>query len=84
MEDIIKILLAVVVGYVMFVITFYYLAKFMFPEVELDEDYEKLVAVYRKSKPRTTTGRNAVVKKFDPAAFKLSHTLKHRINYNKV
>jgi hypothetical protein len=82
MEDVIRILLAFVIGYVMFVVTFYYLAKLMFPKVELDEEYEKLVAMYRKSRPRTPV--NGSSKKFDPYAFKISHALKHRINYNKI
>lgn len=82
MEDIIRILAAFVIGYFAFVTIFYYLAKLMFSKVELDEDYEKLVAMYRRSKPSASASNTN--KKFDPSAFKLSHSLRHRINYNKA
>lgn len=82
MEDIIRVVAAFVIGYFAFVTTFYYLAKLMFPKVELDEEYEKLAAMYRKSKPRVSVSNSN--KKFDPYAFKISHSLRHRINYNKA
>jgi hypothetical protein len=82
MEDIVRIILAFVVGYVMFVVTFYYLAKLMFPKVEVDEEYEKLVQMYRRSKPRTpSSNTSSVNKRFDPYAFKLSSSLRHRIKF---
>lgn len=83
MEDIARIVLAFVIGYVMFVVTFYYLAKLMFPKVEIDEEYEKLVQMYRKSRPRAINN-SAISKRFDPSAFKISNALRHRVNYNKI
>jgi len=80
MEDLVRILLAFVIGYVVFITTFYYLAKLMFPKVELDEEYEKLLMTYKKSKPRVAS----VNRKFNPDAFKISDSLRHRINYNKI
>jgi hypothetical protein len=84
MEDIGRILLAFVIGYVMFIVTFYYLAKLMFPKVEVDEEYEKLVQMYKKSKPKVTNSSPSLSKRFDPSAFKLSNALRHRVNYNKI
>jgi hypothetical protein len=79
MEDIVRIVLAFILGYVMFISTFYYLAKLMFPKAEVDEEYEKLVQMYRKSKSRTTSNTSLINKRFDPYAFKLSSSLRHRI-----
>lgn len=85
MEDLLRIILAFVIGYAMFMVTFYYLAKLMFPKVETDEEYEKLIQMYRRSKPQNAnTNASSAKKRFDPYAFKLSHSLRHRINYNKV
>jgi hypothetical protein len=84
MEDIARIVLAFVIGYVMFVVTFYYLAKLMFPKVEIDEEYEKLVQMYRKSRTRVANNNSSISKRFDPSAFKISNALRHRVNYNKV
>jgi hypothetical protein len=79
MEDIGRILLAFILGYAAFVTTFYYLAKLMFPKVELDEEYEQLIANYKKSKPRQRVVN--ANKRFDPSIFKISNSLKHRVNY---
>jgi hypothetical protein len=84
MEDIARIVLAFVVGYIMFIVTFYYLAKLMFPKVEIDEEYEKLVQMYRKSRTRVTNTSSSLTKRFDPSAFKVSNALRHRVNYNKI
>jgi hypothetical protein len=83
MEDIARIILAFVIGYVMFIVTFYYLAKLMFPKVEIDEEYEKLVQMYRKSRSRVANN-SSISKRFDPSAFKISDALRHRVNYNKA
>jgi hypothetical protein len=84
MEDIARIVLAFAIGYVMFIVTFYYLAKLMFPKVEIDEEYEKLVQMYRKSRPRAASNSSLISKRFDPSAFKISNALRHRVNYNKI
>ena len=80
MEDIVRIVLAFVIGYVMFMATFYYLAKLMFPKVEVDEDYEKMLVTYKKVKRETSRP----ARRFDPSAFRLSNELRHRINYTKA
>ena len=82
MEDFIKIISAFIIGYTVFVSAFYYLAKLMFHRIELDEETEKALTMYKKS--RTVVIKNRLGKKYDPNAFKLSDSLKHRVNYNRI
>jgi hypothetical protein len=43
------------------------------------------VQMYKKSKPRAQSNTASLVnKRFDPYAFKIAHSLRHRINYNKI
>ena len=54
MMDIFKVLMAFVAGYIVFISASYFLAKLMFPKVEVDEDYERHVAQYRKMRARAS------------------------------
>lgn len=79
MSDVLNIVMACVIGYASFVLTFYVLSKLLFPKVELDEEYEKLMETYQqnRSKARQRVARRYV----KPEYFKLSRSLKNRIDY---
>ena len=79
MSDILNIVLACVIGYVVFIATFFLLSKLLFPKVEMDEEYEKLVEAYQQK--RMTARQRVTNRKIKPQYFKLSRSLKNRPNY---
>lgn len=79
LTDVLNIVLACVIGYATFVLTFFLLSKLIFPKVELDEEYEKLVEVYQQT--RSKAKQRVARRHIKPQYFKLSRTLKNRIDY---
>lgn len=79
MSDVMNIVLACIIGYVAFVATFFLLSKLLFPKIELDEEYEKLVEAYQQK--RITARQRVTNRKIKPQYFKLSRSLKNRPDY---
>jgi hypothetical protein len=77
--DVVNIVLACIVGYTAFVVTFYLLSKLIFPKVELDEEYEKLIETYQKN--RSKAKARVMNRQMKPDYFKLSRSVKGRVNY---
>jgi len=79
LSDVLNIVLACVLGYAVFVATFFLLSKLLFPKIELDEEYEKLVETYQQK--RMTARQRVTNRKIKPQYFKLSRSLKNRPSY---
>jgi len=79
MTDLLNIVLACVIGYAFFVSTFFLLSKMLFPKVELDEEYEKLIEEYQQN--RSKAKQRVARRRVSPQYFKLSRSLKNRVDY---
>lgn len=77
--DVLNIVLACVIGYAAFVATFFLLSKMLFPKVELDEEYEKLIEEYQQN--RSKAKQRVARRHIKPQYFKLSRSLKNRVDY---
>ena len=80
MADALKIILAFCIGYTVFISTFYYLAKLMFPSVEVDEKLEKLIEANKQMKMKK---RNARARRFDVPLIRIAG-FKHGVHYGKI
>ncbi len=77
--DLIDIVLACVIGYSACILTFYFLSKLLFPKIEVDEEYEKLIENYQKIRKKAK--ERVVSRQIKPHYFKLSRSIKNRVNY---
>jgi hypothetical protein len=78
-NDLLNIALACIIGYGAFVLTFFLLSKMLFPKVEMDEEYEKMIEAYQQK--RSNARQRVARRRIKPEYFKLSRELKNRVEY---
>jgi len=69
--DILKIAVAFFGAYIVFIVTFYALAKLIFPKVENENEVEESIQAYRKVRAR----RKTVISGINPKSFRASKTV---------